>query len=215
MLHPSKVLHALSWSAVRRLRQLSRTPPKRKPAPSAATEQLVEKHGRLCGWLREAVPAGAWAAAKGETVCEIGPGDCIATSALLLGGGARHVDLVEKFPTFLHQKQFEALDKLKSAGVPLDPGIICHDNDISLNPSKATLREAYMEEYTAKENYAMICSLNVGEHVEDLDGFFNSCFRALKKGGWLIHIIDLGATASLRIPCRHWTFKPTRTGFLE
>jgi hypothetical protein len=57
-----------------------------------------------------------------------------------------------------------------------------------------------MEEYSTAAPYPLIYSLNVLEHVENLDGFFGSCYRATSPGGWNAHIIDLGGHGEFEEP---------------
>src|SRR5207249_2754562 len=107
--------HALFWSLVRFVRQLSGRQPRPRVTLPSPTDEVVKKHKRFCHWLLQVIPAPAWAAARGSTVCEIGPGDCVATAALLLGAGAARVELVEKFPMPITEKQLEVLNCLQSA----------------------------------------------------------------------------------------------------
>jgi len=150
--------------------------------------------------MQQVLTPALWAAARGQTVCEIGPGDCTATAALLLAGGARHVDLIEKHPPLLDRNQAEILKQLRAQGIALDLDLLQTGDQVSLNPAKATLRRFYMEDYNAERHYPFVYSLNVLEHVEDLEGFFASCFRATLPGGWNVHIIDLGGHGEFEAP---------------
>lgn len=200
MLHPRKVLRALSGSAKRKLRILSGLKARPKsPVLDQGIARVVERNTKLCGTLQQLI--GPEVALTGAMACEVGPGDCLATGALVLGLGAAHVDLVEHQPPFVNSMQLEALTALKNKGFPVELSIIRHKgNSYELNPDKATYHKVYMEDYSAADMYVLIFSLNVGEHVEDLGRFFSSCYRATAPGGYNLHMIDLGGHGELEDP---------------
>jgi len=200
MLHPSKVAHAIFWSTFRRVRELSGIKPRPKQPPAASAADLARRYGLLCSWLQDAIPEHVWPTVRGTTVCEVGPGDCLTTAALLLGRGASHVDLIEQSPPVLSRKHVEVLELLTRDNLPLDQQILQTHDTVEVNPAKATFQTFFMEDFAAEAKYSLVYSLNVLEHVEQVEGFFRSCHRATKPGGWNVHIIDLGGHGGFEEP---------------
>jgi hypothetical protein len=192
MMYPGKVAKAVFWSTFRRTRQALHIPARPKRPIATPTEEMVKRFHLLCDWLQMSVPDAAWESVKGNEVCEIGPGECPATAALMLARGAKHVDYVEHDPPIITGKHLDVINQLKSRGFPMDAQIITNGGVCQLNPEKVTVHRTFMEHFTIENRYDLIYSLNVGEHVEELDGFFRACYRATKRGGWNMHIIDLG-----------------------
>jgi len=196
--HPRRVIRALKGNFIRQMRILSRIKARPKaPVLSQNLEAIVDRHTKLCTLLQSLIP-GDFSLA-GKTACEVGPGDCLATAALLLGLGAQHVDLIEMQPPVVNEKQISTLKTVRGKGVPIDLEIVNEDS-LSLNEAKVTYKQVYMENYSADGKYDFVCSFNVGEHVEDLDGFFASCYRATKPGGINVHMIDLGGHGEFEDP---------------
>lgn len=67
-----------------------------------------------------------------------------------------------------------------------------HDGEpVALDPAKATYHQGYLENLEVVEKVDFLYSFDVLEHVEDLDGFFSYCERAVKQGGTMLHKFDL------------------------
>jgi SAM-dependent methyltransferase len=200
MLHFLKSLRALRGNIIRQIRTLSgiRARPKHQVL-SQDIGHIFARHSMLCGQLQQLLPAGF--PLTGITACEAGPGDCLATAALVLGLGASHVNLVETQPPVANEKQVEVLARLKAAGFPVDTDILKREgNAIALNGEKASYHTMLMENYNGEKNCGLIYSFCVLEHVEDLAGFFSSCFRATKPGGINVHMIDIGGHGEFEDP---------------
>jgi cyclopropane fatty-acyl-phospholipid synthase-like methyltransferase len=60
-----------------------------------------------------------------------------------------------------------------------------------LDPRKATYHQGFLENLEVTEQVDFLYSFDVLEHVEDLDGFFAYCERAVKPGGIMLHKFDL------------------------
>ncbi len=140
-------------------------------------------------------------AIAGATICEVGAGDCLATAALFLGLGAKSVDLVELNPAVVNEKQIRSLAMLREQGVDLDCSIISNNGATpSLDTKRVRYHSQFMEEYVAEEQHDWIFSYDVFEHVEDLPASFDACFHALKPGGRMVNIIDLGGHGEFEDP---------------
>ena len=124
MLHKFRVLKALKGNALRQARVLLGIKARAKaPVLSLPVEQIVERHSMICRRLADFWPVGL--NLEGESVCEIGPGDCLAAAAFFVARGARHVDLVDVQPPAVNALQVQVLSALKTAGFPVSPERHC------------------------------------------------------------------------------------------
>lgn len=200
MLHKRKVFRELIGNARRQIRILLRLKPRaRPPMLEQVPEETVERYRRICQFYRDWLPTDA--DLRGARVCEVGPGDGLASASLLLGRGASHVDLVESFPLALREQHLQVLQRLGKEGLPLDLGAVnVRDGAVQLNPQKITWHTCFMENFTEQAQFDWIISVSVLEHVEDLEGFFKSCWRTLRSGGQMLHIVDLSGHGELETP---------------
>lgn len=199
MLHKKRVLRALKGNFIRQLRILSGIKARPKaPVLSQPIENIVERHTKLCSQLKSLLPRDF--VLKDTIVCEAGPGDCLATASLIIGLGATHVDLVEHQPPVVNDKQIRSLELVKANGFPIALDIIRGGANPTLDPDKISYHLKFMENFLVEEKYSLIYSFNVMEHVEDIAGFLASCYRALKPGGLIMHMIDLGGHGEFEDP---------------
>ena len=198
-MHLEKIVHALLGNAKRTLRiALGLKPRPKHPVLAQNINGIVERHSSLCRQLQELLPADFSIA--GTTVCEVGPGDCLATAALSLGLGAARVELVEVQPPLANEKQREALECLRQKGLCVDTEILKPGLPVALNSDKVVYHKMYMDDFVGDGSYSLVFSFCVLEHVEDLATFFASCFRATRPGGINIHMIDLGGHSEFEDP---------------
>lgn len=201
MRHPKKVFQAIYYATRRRLRLLLRIPPRPKPPPVLGQDiaQVLARHRSIVQALRDNLPSGL--DLGGEFVCEVGPGDCLAVAGFYAGLGAAKVDLVEISPPIVNEKQRSVLEQLRGEGAPVDPTILQpHNGGWRLDSARVGHHGCFMENFQADGRYALLSSFSVVEHVEDLKGFHTSCYRALKPGGWALHIVDLGGHEQFEDP---------------
>jgi SAM-dependent methyltransferase len=116
----------------------------------------------------------------------------------MLGLGASRVTIVEGEPPVLGNKQAEVIRALMDRGYPCDTTILTAEHH--LNPDKCDYVQSHMEDYVGAEDCFLTYSVCVGEHVEDLTGFFTSCKRVLEPGGLMVHYIDLGGHGMFEDP---------------
>jgi SAM-dependent methyltransferase len=199
MLHKFRVLRALKGNAIRQTRILLgiKSRPK-KPVLSLPVERIIELHSLICRRLTDLWPAGL--DLKGESVCEIGPGDCLASAAFFVAKGARHVDLVELQPPAVNAKQLQVLSALKNMGFPIDLNVISNGNAPGLNNQYVSYHKYHMEDYQVENQHGFLFSHNVMEHVEGLEAVFRAAHRALRSGGRMLHVIDLGGHGEFEDP---------------
>jgi hypothetical protein len=153
-------------------------------------ESIVERHGWIAESLLEHLPPEL--DLRDKSVCEVGSGDCLAAVSLYLAKGASHVDIVDAAPLVVNRKQFDLLEALKEQELPMDTGIILRRSSPQLDANRVSHRSCYMENFSAADKYDFLSSFSVIERVEDLGAFYFSCWKALKREGWMLHIIDLG-----------------------
>jgi len=178
------------YGSLRRLARIALGRPKKPQIPilSLPLEQIVERHSWICSIIRDRAPSSeSW---KGKPVCEVGAGDCLAAASMMLGLGASHVTVIEHEPPVTGPKQAETLAALGFLGFPCDPSILDEGNE--LNADRCTYIQSYMESSEGRAIHAIVYSICVGEHVEDLTAFFATCYDSLLPGGETFHYIDLG-----------------------
>ncbi|HWB59845.1 MAG TPA: methyltransferase domain-containing protein [Chthoniobacteraceae bacterium] len=198
MLHKIRVLKALYGNSKRQLRIFLRIKPRPKtPILSRPVPEILEFHSLICRRLNDLWPAGL--DLHGESVCEIGPGDCLASAAYFVAKGASHVDLVELEPPVANAKQLEVLKQLKAMGFPISLDVIQGDPP-GLNGSLVSYHRQFVEDYDAADRHGFVFSHNVMEHVEDLHSCFRAIHRCLRPGGRMFHVIDLGGHGQFEDP---------------
>jgi SAM-dependent methyltransferase len=215
MLHKRRVLRALYYAMRRRVRvALGRAArPQPPPVLSQSLEAVVERHSGIARALLKNLPAGL--DLTGKNACEIGSGDCLAVIALMLGLGARHVDVFEIAEPVVNEKQAEVIGRLKSAGLPVDVNVIRRGSGLELDAQRVTFHKGYMENFKGSAVVDFVFSFSVLEHVEDLDGFFRECFRIMTAGAHMLHVIDLGGHEAFEDPLPPLDFQTYSDGLFE
>ena len=192
MLHKKRVFLTSYYAMRRRLRNALGRAPRPQPPPvlSQPLEAVVERHSGIARAALNNMPAGL--DLTGKNACEVGSGDCLAAIALMLGLGARHVDVFEIADPVVNEKQVQVLNQLKSQGLPVDVNVIRRGSGLELDAQRVTFHKGYMENFKGAAVVDFVFSFSVLEHVEDLDGFFGECRRIMTPGAQMLHMIDLG-----------------------
>ena len=200
MLHKRRVLRAVKGNAIRQTRKLLGIKARPKaPVLNQPFEHIIERHSMICQRLADLWPSDL--SLNGDSVCEIGPGDCLASAAFFIAKGAGHVDLVELQPPVVNEKQFRILSALKEAGFPISTDIIsAKEGGFVLNSDFISYYKDQMENYRVENKHGLVFSHHVLEHVEDLNVMFESAHRALRAGGRMIHVVDLGGHGEFEDP---------------
>lgn len=155
-------------------------------APVGLSDAVIERHMAICEWLLEI--AGGPSGVAGKRVCEIGPGDCRATQLMIAGLGAAGVDVVEPGPRPLGADDQRLLRSLLAHGLLVTPDQAARSSRAS---KSINTWASYAEVLEVAEQWDLVFSHSVLEHVEDLEGFMRACLRGLKPGGSMHHMIDL------------------------
>ena len=194
MLHKKRVAQTIYYSSRRRIRNLLGVRARHSPAAilNYSFEAVYARHAWIVRSVLQHSPEEL--DLKDQAVCEVGAGDCLASSSLFLGKGARRVNIVEVEPPVVNEKQLELLEKLKKEGFPLDLSLIQKSGEgvWHLDNSRVAYHTCFMEQFSSNEEHAFLFSFSVLEHVEDFESFYRSCHRALAAGGWMLHLVDLG-----------------------
>jgi SAM-dependent methyltransferase len=162
-------------------------------------ESVFNRHVRICKILSrelELVRAEDW-----NVACEIGAGDCLASSDLLLGVGFQKVYVVEKPSPSLGDSQIAILSQIAALEeLPNNLDVIENRNSKKLNTARVTMIEDYFEYTTLPEQVDLLFSFDVLEHVENIRDFFQKCHKSLRNGGVMIHKFDLSGHGLLEDP---------------
>jgi SAM-dependent methyltransferase len=137
---------------------------------------------------------------KNKTFCEVGPSDCLSIASLLIGLGAAHVDLVEPSAPVVNETQLKVLEQIKAKGFDLDTSILLNGQGLSLDTSRITYHNSFMDALKVENKYDYLFSHHVMEHVEGLEKFYRDCWRCLKPGGQMFHCIDFSGHSELEDP---------------
>jgi SAM-dependent methyltransferase len=137
---------------------------------------------------------------RGAHVCELGPGNCLATTALFLGLGARQVEIFEPNVPEIDSRQQDVLRTLRAQGLPLDVDATFIGSPVRLNEDRVKWNFEFVEADDDGRQADFIFSNSVLEHVEDLQRALNVCFNLLRPGARMTHITDLGGHSFFEDP---------------
>ncbi len=134
----------------------------------------------------------------GKTVLEYGPGDVLGVALLLYAWGARRVDCVDRFPlSRLSENNIkiyhELLKKLSGNARDRALSVFRHHGapESGLEEGRIRYRVDSNGLSHANEEYDLILSRAVLEHVNNLEGTLQDVYLALRKGGDTVHLVDL------------------------
>ena len=198
MRHKKKVAQAIYYSSRLRTRLLLGVKERPRRWPPHGYDALLAHHCDLVRRFQENAPKSC--DFKGKSVCEVGPSDCLSLASLLLGMGAAHVDLVEPSPAIVNETQARILEEIKRRGFDLDTTILRNGSKVSLDGSKVTYHNCFMDKLGLENRYDYLFSHHVMEHVEGLESFYRDCHKVLKPGGRMFHCIDFSGHSDLEDP---------------
>ena len=129
------------------------------------------------------------------SVAEVGPGDNAGVGLMFLADGCTKVDLVDRFyskrdPAIhasIYQALFDQYDARKEVGAYYY-GEDLNIDSLNIRHGPAASAEEYFD---TQESYDFIVSRAVMEHVYDPVLALNRMAGALKRGGYMLHIVDL------------------------
>ena len=135
---------------------------------------------------------------SGKRVLEYGPGDVLGVALLFYAWGAERVDCVDRFPLsrirpssieiYRHLlKKLDGVQRQRAEAVfnkPGDPASGLDERRVSYRVDPAGLSRS-------KNEYHLILSRAVLEHVGDLEASFQDMYCALQNDGISLHLVDL------------------------
>lgn len=134
---------------------------------------------------------------KGKRIAEIGAGDFLSAALAFLASGAKTYASIDRFVGDYGRPD------AKTWYVGVRDNWTQHTGKIwptDLDPT--AFPEAYadrvqtinkpIETAEVNEKFDVVCSMSVGEHVSDIDGFARANARLLAPGGTAVHRIDFG-----------------------
>lgn len=199
MLNKGKVAKAIWGNAKRQVRIALGLKPRPEVWPPHGFEFSLQHHIDLVNRFQRYIP-GTWDV-TGKTICEVGSHDCLAIASLLIAAGAARMEFVEPFPSpCLTKDQVAILNTIQKKGYKLDTSILRNGDDVSLDTARVSLQKCFMEDLPSGNLYDYVYSIDVLEHVEDLDGFYAACYKAMKPGGQMFHCIDFSGHGELEDP---------------
>jgi hypothetical protein len=129
---------------------------------------------------------------KDKSVLEIGPGDHLATGLAMLALGAKSYSVLDRFPG--DYKGNEAMtwyqllrDNWKYSNWPNSL-----DVDSWLSSEKITIYNTSAEDFRPNQQFDVVCSYAVGEHISDIKSFANLNKNCISQNGVGLHCIDFG-----------------------
>lgn len=138
----------------------------------------------------------------GKRFCEIGPGDCRATQVLLAYLGAAVVDVSEPKPRPPAADDDEVLSAPVADGL-LPPEIAESERISGAAPSvlQSTVTwRSYAESLHVQDRWDVVFSYAALEYAEDPRGFMRGCWRGLRPGGRMYHLVDLSGHGAFKGP---------------
>jgi SAM-dependent methyltransferase len=190
---PYQLLQSLYWDGFRgRLGNFRTTflNTDRRPVPVGSLQEAVARYRGICKSVLSELANGP--DLKGAHVCELGAGNCLATTALFLGLGAQQVEVFEPNAPVIDSRQQDVLKALRAQGLPLDIHATLIGAPTRLNEDRIKWHLKFVEAEDTRRNADFIFSFSVLEHVEDLLGAMNVCFNLMKPGARMVHVTDLG-----------------------
>jgi hypothetical protein len=162
-------------------------------------ESVLNRHVRICKILSRELEL--IRPEDRQVACEIGAGDCLASSDLLLGSGFQKIYVVEKPSPPLGDSQIAILSQIAALEeLPNNLDVIENRTSKKLDTARVTMIEDYFEYTTLPEQVDLLFSFDVLEHVENIPEFFEKCRLALREGGVMIHKFDLSGHGLLEDP---------------
>ncbi len=189
--HPAIALRAVYYGLRHRLRNLLiRRAKTASPVLDSGSDQSFARHLRVCQLLNESLVAAI--PTERIVACEIGCGDCLATAGLFLGAGFERVYLVEKQTILADERQRTILERLTTQpNLTISLAALQAQPSHAINSERVRVVPEYFENATLPEKVNFLFSHDVLEHVEDLDGFHQTCARILAPGAIMVHKFDL------------------------
>ncbi len=135
---------------------------------------------------------------SGKSVCEIGPGDHLTSGVSILAAGASRYGAIDRFPGDYSGEAskhwYAEIEKNWSRyypNLPWPEWLRAADFPDAYSDRVEVIGEALETAKTANE-YDIVCSFQVGEHLSDIQAFADVHNRVLTDGGVGLHRVDFG-----------------------
>jgi SAM-dependent methyltransferase len=151
---------------------------------------------------------------RGLNILEIGPGDFMTSGLALLAAGAQTYTVIDRFVGDYEKPEAKVWYRgIQDAWPRLFPDKVWPEylraeDCPEAYADRVKILTGTIEEATAPKQYDVVCSYQVGEHVDDVDAFARANSRFLKPGGVAVHRVDFG-------PHDCWAFYEDRLTFLR
>lgn len=135
---------------------------------------------------------------KGKSVCEIGPGDFLSSGLSILAAGAKQYIVIDRFPGNYYGKTAKGLyNQIAANWNKYFPDLTW---DVSIDArcfpemyeDRVCLIGEPLEKVKLSEQFDIVCSFQVGEHVSDIRAFAQVHSDLLKTDGVGLHRVDFG-----------------------
>ena len=137
---------------------------------------------------------------NGKDICEIGPGDNLASGFAMLAAGAASYTVIDRFPgnyTSLGAKSwYTGIQQNWSRfypDIPFGDGNLQAENFPEAYSTQVELIDRAIEDFEPVKRYDIVCSFQVAEHVSDINAFASNHLKLLKPDGVALHRVDFSA----------------------
>jgi SAM-dependent methyltransferase len=147
-------------------------------------------------------------------VAEIGPGEFLTSGYALLAAGAASYAVIDRFPGNYDTAEAKAWYRaIQDAWPRLFPELpwpayLNAEDFPEAYRDRVTIDSRPIEEIQPDRRYDVVCSYQVGEHVNDIQAFAQMNARLLAEGGFAAHRVDFG-------PHDCWFYYPDPLTFLR
>ncbi len=135
---------------------------------------------------------------QGRSIVEFGPGDTLAAGLSMLAAGATKYAALDRFvPDYSSEAAKRWYRGVRSAWPEAFPGRewpshLDPETFPAANDNQVVLLDGSVEEAAATEQFDMVTSWQVGEHVNDIHAFARLSAALLKPDGVAVHRVDFG-----------------------
>ncbi len=135
---------------------------------------------------------------RGKTVCEIGPGDYLTSGLSILAAGASRYCAIDRFPGDYFgeaargwYREIEQNWARFYPDLPWTPSIAAGGFPENAKDRLELIGEP-LETAKASQQYDLVCSFQVGEHISDIEAFAEIHNRVMTQTGVGLHRVDFG-----------------------
>lgn len=128
---------------------------------------------------------------EGKSILEIGPGDNLVTGLAFLAAGAKSYTVIDRFQGAYSSPIARSWYRLLASNWPYGEWP-AHLDPETFPGAAVSVKELSVEGVSNVDQYDVVCSYHVGEHVSDIRAFSDLTRRALAPNGVGVHVVDFG-----------------------